>query len=150
MIDLDAAKKLCAEATPGPWVADERVCDGCCGDPVSYHDGSCCDHTSAVGCYIERHQQCATVAEIGFARDPASNLAFIAASRTLVLDLIAEIEQLRAALAEALDWALPFDGYDGRHGRTVGGYTSELIPQFTRIGDRQRANRLAELRKLVP
>ena len=57
--------------------------------------------------------------------------------------LRAQVEHLQAALREALDWATRFDG------RHEGGYTSELLPMYTRIGDRQRAERLAVLAKLV-
>lgn len=54
-----------------------------------------------------------------------------------------EIAQLRSALREACDWATPFDG------RHAGGHASELLPMYTRVGDRTRADRLAELRKLA-
>lgn len=55
-----------------------------------------------------------------------------------------ELREVRAALTEALDWAKRFDG---RHDRS-GGYSSELLPMFTRIGERLREDRLSELAKL--
>jgi hypothetical protein len=57
-----------------------------------------------------------------------------------------EVAQLRAALKEACDWAAPFNQ---RHDRCAGGYASELLPMYTRVGDRNRADRLTELRKLT-
>jgi hypothetical protein len=56
-----------------------------------------------------------------------------------------ELETLKAALCEALDWATPFDH---RHS-AQGGYESELMPMFVRIGERRRDERIADLLKLV-
>lgn len=65
-----------------------------------------------------------------------------------VTALIEERDALALALTEALDWAIPTDKrrLELYH---RGGCTSELIPQFTQIGERNRAERLAELAKLV-
>ena len=57
-----------------------------------------------------------------------------------------EIAQLRAALREACDWATPFDK---RHQGAVGGFSSEMLPMYTGVGDRTRTERLVELRKLA-
>ena len=57
-----------------------------------------------------------------------------------------EVARLRGALKEACDWAMPFDG---RHDRTAGGYASEVLPMFTRVGGRTRTDRITALRKLA-
>jgi hypothetical protein len=57
-----------------------------------------------------------------------------------------EVAQLRAALKEACDWATPFNE---RHDRAAGGYESERLPMYTRVGDRMRADRLTALQKLT-
>jgi hypothetical protein len=54
-----------------------------------------------------------------------------------------ERDALKEALEEALRWATPFDQSVTR------AYASELLPMYTRIGDRERAKRLVELRKLL-
>ena len=84
--------------------------------------------------------------------DPAG-AAWIAAARTrepqlaqAVLELLDRCKELTAALAEACDWATPFDS---RHHDRAGGYASELLPMHTRVGDRTRTDRIAALRKLA-
>jgi hypothetical protein len=57
-----------------------------------------------------------------------------------------ENAQLRAALEEACDWATPTNK---RHYHSAGGFASELMPMYTRIGDRTRTERLDALRKLA-
>lgn len=86
VVNLDDLETVARAATPGPWSSDEdRVCNGQCGDPVRYHDGSCCDRRSAVGCYMEYHSSCNTVA-----RDADRDAKYIAAaSPDVVLKLIA-------------------------------------------------------------
>jgi hypothetical protein len=85
-VNLDGLEAKALAATPGPWSTDhDRVCDGRCGDPVRYHDGSCCDHRNPVGCYIERHPNCGAIAW-----DAERDAAYIAAvSPDVVLKLIA-------------------------------------------------------------
>lgn len=97
--ELRAAKALVDSATPGPWRqdGDDRVCNGRCGDPVAYHEGSCCDHRG-VGCYMEHHRDCITVARTE--DSPADDAAFIAASRTLVPRLLDEVDRLLARVRE--------------------------------------------------
>ena len=146
-VDLDAAKKLCAAASQGPWKVDaDRVCDGRCGDPVRYHDGSCCDHRSSIGCYVERHRDCMNVARDV---DRPEDVAFIAAARTFVPELIGEVEQLRTALGEALEWASAPGEIHDKLCAEPGGFASELRPTPMRIGARVREERLAELRALL-
>jgi len=89
-VDRKKLRDLAETATPGPWCADhDRVCDGHCGDPVRYHDGSCCDHQSPVGCHVERHRDCNTVVrEIENEHDAA----FIAAANPqTILEMLDEI-----------------------------------------------------------
>ena len=97
MISDDQLKQwqaIAAAATAGPWkVDDDRVCDGRCGDPIRYHDGSCCDHRSPVGCYIEGHHACGTIAREVESSDDS---VFIAAAREAVPLLLAEVERLHA------------------------------------------------------
>ena len=62
-----------------------------------------------------------------------------------VLELIEERDALVLSLREAIDWATKFNG---RHDRS-GGYVSELLPQFTRIGERHREDRLATFAKQI-
>ena len=85
-MNLDDLETKARAATPGPWRSDaERVCDGHCGESVRYHDGSCCDRSSAIGCNIEGHSNCNTVA-----RDADRDAVYIAAvSPDVVLKLIA-------------------------------------------------------------
>lgn len=55
--------------------------------------------------------------------------------------LLVKLATMTAARDELADWATR---YDARH-RQQGGYASELLPMFTRIGDRTRDARIAEL-----
>lgn len=90
---LAVAKALCDAATPGDWKSDgPRVCDGNCGQPFAYREGR--------NTYTEYHGGCLTVAvaELG---DAVSDARFIAAARTLVPQLIAEVERLTKELNEA-------------------------------------------------
>lgn len=93
--DVEKLRALAEAATPGSWrVDDDRICDGLCGDPVRYHDGSCCDHASPIGCYIERHRDCGTIGrEIANERDAA----FItAAGPQTILALLDKLDGFRA------------------------------------------------------
>lgn len=84
MISLDNLETLALVATPGPWSNEDRVCNGCCGDPVRYHNGSCCDRKISVGCYIAYHNHCVTIAH-----DADRDAKYIAAiSPDVVLKLI--------------------------------------------------------------
>lgn len=97
--ELAEIRALCDAATPGEWKATddrtERVCNGNCGAPFTYRDGS------ATG-LVERHGGCLTVAnaELG---DGASDARFIAASRQLVPRLVDALEAARDALEAARD-----------------------------------------------
>lgn len=85
MTDLDAADKLANAVTqPGPWVSVVQ-------------DGN--------ATVVDAHGM--WVADCGAAPDDA---AFIAASRTLVVDLIAEVRQLRADLVNTARGHAPFNG----------------------------------------
>lgn len=53
---------------------------------------------------------------------------------------------LRERLAEALDWATR---YDARHFKAPGGWKSELLPMYTRIGNRHRDVELVTLASYV-
>jgi hypothetical protein len=81
-------KRLADAATSGPWKHDDsysdRVCNGLCGDQFEYSEGSLTG-------LIERHGNCSTVSNVEERRD----VAFIAAARTAVPALIAEVELLR-------------------------------------------------------
>lgn len=85
-IDLSAVKRLCEAATPGPWTfVEPEAPAGAC--EVRAHDGE------EVADFVS---QCESG---GF------NAALIAASRTLIPELVTELEQTRAALHEALgEW----------------------------------------------
>jgi hypothetical protein len=81
-----------------------------------------------------------------------SRIANLLASHAIEVSLLSagstrdEIAQLRTALREACDWATPTNK---RHYHSAGGFASELMPMYTRIGDRTRAERLVELQKLA-
>jgi hypothetical protein len=95
-------RSIIAGASPGPWLIDadrpDRVCNGQCGDPVRYHDGSCCDHRGA-GCYIERHANCRSVVTDVEREEDA---AFIARSRQAWPEALDRVELLEAKLRECI------------------------------------------------
>lgn len=66
-----------------------------------------------------------------------------------VLELIEDRNRLALALRETLEWACSptMDIYKERH--RLGGYTSELIPQFTKLGDRDRTERLTAIASVL-
>jgi hypothetical protein len=77
-------------------------------------------------------------------RDPTKeSRAFYEAAHLFVPLLFARVEELEALLAEALDWA---ERFNGRHDGERKGYASEVLPMFTRIGERNRSERLATIR----
>ena len=81
-----------------------------------------------------------------------SRIANLLASHAIGASLLSagtardEIALLRAALREACDWATPTDK---RHYHSDGGHASELMPMYTRVGDRTRSDRLVALQKLA-
>lgn len=91
--------RLCDAATPGPWrVDDDRVCDGRCGEPFKYNDGS-------VAGLIERHGGCLTIA-----RDVESaNASFIAGARTAIPRLLAALDEVEAERDTYLDQLVKFE-----------------------------------------
>ncbi len=70
---LAKIKQLCDEATPGPWNSDEEA-------EYIFSDGDMVAEIRGIGAYL--HTQ--------------NNAAFIAASREIVPELIAEVELLQA------------------------------------------------------
>lgn len=92
-IDLSAVKRLCEAATPGPWTfVEPEAPAGAC--EVRAHDGD------EIADFVS---QCESG---GF------NAALIAASRTLIPELVTEIEQTGCSSRSELQRSPP-------HGRTV-------------------------------
>lgn len=93
-LDLQAVRVLCDTATPGPWAIDNeehiRVCDGRCGKPSAF----------------TAHHHCTTIAaEMDHWRhgdQATANARLIAVSRTLVPQLLAEVERLTRERDEAM------------------------------------------------
>lgn len=85
MIDLDEAKRLCTAATPGPWKPDiDSSLDHILGPSGERYGGDVV--MSAAPCGYENSNLCASDEDV----------VFICAARTLVPELIAEVERLRA------------------------------------------------------
>lgn len=84
--DLDAAKALEAAATPGPWRFELGDYDKSRG------------HTLSATSVTESWTRNPLLVSHLFGPQDAANYAFIAASRTLVPQLLAEIERLQALL----------------------------------------------------
>lgn len=97
---LAALEALCDAATPGPW---ER----------GYHHAQ--DHQTGAmptkadpeGCIVIGPEQC-EVADCDFSDRPSANAAFIAAARTALPELVAEVRRLRGTLG-----ALPHNAHPG-------------------------------------
>lgn len=114
--ELKALEKLCAEATPGPWDANER--SPCKADGVQVW--------SEAGLIGE------TAPAVIDQRRPASDADFIAAARTALPQLLSEVRKLMTALA-LVEWG-SCDGCGNKHhcvecrgGRPPDGY--ELWPE---------------------
>lgn len=82
--DLKAARKLCEQATPGPWEVGED-------------ERECAATLRVRPCHINSEPGAPVDVIIPFGR-ALSDARFIAASRTWVPQLLAEVERLRRAL----------------------------------------------------
>ncbi len=96
-IDLNALRELADRATPGPWTADVHSADD--------YDDSGSRWGDLRGPDMARSVFCVDLGDF-YALSP-ENAAFIAASRTAVPALIAEVERLKALTAEACGIATP-------------------------------------------
>ena len=107
-LDLDAAKKLCAAASPGPWRFEidrfddesyEAIVDDAAVSFMARIDTEVAPH-EAIGDDWTEHDSAARDAQYARAKasQAASNAALMAAARMLVPELIAEVERLRALL----------------------------------------------------
>jgi hypothetical protein len=103
---VERAKAALHETTPGPWVVNREglACISSGSDSVihGYFDGNCGD------CGDEVHDEASVAIGIEDAQ-------FIAAARSLVPELVAEVERLRGALCD-----VAIDQYR-RHSATASG-----------------------------
>lgn len=99
-MDLEKLKKLCEAATPGPWKPDVWIeTDGNGWRATGpHHEDEASDEGSEPGCPDEQAAQ--------------HDAAFIAAARTALPELIAEVERLRSVYEAACAWRDVDDGDD--------------------------------------